>query len=419
MTSLFAALYAPGNLPALLDCAQRFSPTVEITSPDLVTIDVRGMERLLGSPHRIARQIERTIGVPAAIALASNPDTAIYLSRSSTNSTTVVPMGQEEPALAPLSLHLLGCPSSLGELLDLWGLRTFGQLAQLPPLGIAERCGEEGVYWQRQARGAIERRLRLVGEVVRLLKESDWDEPVSTAEPLLFVLGRLLFELCLEMVARSLATTEVRASLRLANQPDHILTLRLPVPLQDRQTLLKLLQQELEQHPAPAPVHGVQVELIPTAPKATQEHLFTAAYPFPDQLQLTVARVRRIVGADRIGTAELLDSHQPDGFVMKPFSPGPREAQACSTGELSLALRRFRPPQPAQVRFEQQPMFLKSPGIFGPVCVARGPWYSSGHWWQTDAWQREEWDVGLAQGAIYKIFRDLATQCWFVEGCYD
>ena len=331
----------------------------------------------------------------------------------------MIPAGQEAPALAPLSLHLLGCPSYLGELLDLWGLRTFGQFAQLPPLGIAERCGQEGLYWQRQAQGAVERRLRLVGEVIRFIQQSDWDEPVSTTEPLLFILGRLLFELCSELVARSLATTEVRVSLRLANEADYVLTVRLPVPLQDRQTLLKLLQQELEQHPAPAPVHGVQLELKPAAPKATQEHLFTAAYPFPDQLELTVARVRRMVGADRIGAAVLLDSHQPDGFVMKPFSPAPREAQVLPAGDLSLAFRRFRPPKPAQVEFEQQPTFLKSVGIQGPVCLSRGPWYSSGHWWQIDAWQREEWDIRLANGVLYKVFRDLATQSWFVEGYYD
>jgi hypothetical protein len=34
---MFACLYAPGNLPILLKCAQEFSPLVEVSSADAVT----------------------------------------------------------------------------------------------------------------------------------------------------------------------------------------------------------------------------------------------------------------------------------------------------------------------------------------------------------------------------------------------
>ncbi len=383
---MFAALFASGNLPILLECAARFSPLVEVTSADLVTLDLRGLDRLLGSPIQVAQEIQRTVGIPAHIAVASNPDTAIYLSRSATD-FTIVPVGEEGRHLAPLSLHLLGCPVDLGELLDLWGLRTFGEFARLPALGIAARCGEEGVYWQRQTLGLVQRQLRIAGEPVRFSKEQHWEHAIETVEPLLFIIGRMLVELCVELAARSLATNEVCVRMELVHHPSgHAVNVRLPVPLNDAKTLLKLLQCELEQHPASAAVRAVQLELKPVSPKTTQEHLFTPSYPAPEQLELTLARIRRPVGTDNVGTPALLDKHKPDSYQMQAFAPPPRPTEKTVLPPLPLAFRRFRPPASAQVTFREHPTRIVSRGIQGSVSLAYGPWYSSGHWWLPDAW---------------------------------
>ena len=54
---------------------------------------------------------------------------------------------------------------------------------------------------------------------------------------------------------------------------------------------------------------------------------------------------------------------------------------------------------------------------------ASGPWNSTGEWWDAATeWRREEWDVQLTldgQPSLYRVFRDLATRGWFVEGMYD
>jgi len=34
-------------------------------------------------------------------------------------------------------------------------------------------------------------------------------------------------------------------------------------------------------------------------------------------------------------------------------------------------------------------------------------------------WERDEWDVTLSDGATYRIFRDRATEAWFIEGVVD
>jgi hypothetical protein len=35
------------------------------------------------------------------------------------------------------------------------------------------------------------------------------------------------------------------------------------------------------------------------------------------------------------------------------------------------------------------------------------------------AWDRDEWDVTLSDGATYRVFRDRSTDAWFLEGIVD
>ena len=415
---MFAAIHAPGNLPVLLDCARQFSPLVEITSEDTVTFDVRGLNRLHGSLSNIASEIDRVIGIPANIAIAANPDTAVHASRGIAG-ITVVAVGEEAQALAGLSLHLLGCPSEMGETFQLWGIRTFGQFAQLPPLGVAARLGQEGTYWQRMAQGAVRRQLRPVGEGASFTRQLELDDPILLLEPLLFLLGRFLHELCTDLVSRSLATNEVRLRLRLDKGAEHALTLRLPVATADQKMLLKLLHLELSERSPNAAITAIHLAMEPAKPQTTQEGLFAAAYPFPEKIELTVARIRHLVGPENIGSPRVLDTHRPDSFVMEPFAPSAQHAATSNNGSVRMAFRRFRPPQSAKVIVERHPVHIASPSARGAIGTAKGPWFTSGNWWRTDTWQREEWDVAVASGALYRIFQDLASKSWFVEGNYD
>jgi protein ImuB len=70
----------------------------------------------------------------------------------------------------------------------------------------------------------------------------------------------------------------------------------------------------------------------------------------------------------------------------------------------------------------------------GVVAASAGPWRTSGEWWCESApagaraagergraggWNRDEWDVALADGAVYRIFRDRVTDGWFIEAIVD
>lgn len=423
---MYACLYGPGNGPLLVECAAAFSPHVEETAADTVIFDVRGLESLYGPPAELVQAIERRAGVPANVAIASNPDAAMHAAHG-LRGTTVIPAGKEAEMLAPLPVNLLGGSPESAELLHMWGIRTFGDLAKLPPLGIAARLGEEGVHLQRLARGEGYRGLRPAGAPLRFEAEMELDHPVDMLEPLSFLIARLLNEVCGQLAARSLQTNELRLRLALENAPEHITTLRLPTPMLDSRAFLKMLQLELSGRPPSAAVLNAYISAEPVKPRRTQHGLFLPSSPEPEKLELTVARVRHLVGAGNVGTPALNDTHRPDSFSMHAFAPSPapharRGAQALNPPPESprLCLRRFRPPRYAQVLVvNHQPVRVLSPSVSGRVLMAKGPWRTSGEWWRSDAWNRDEWDVALEGLGVYRIFREIDSERWFIEAAYD
>jgi len=431
---MYAALHAPGNLPLLVECAGYFSPWIEEIEPGTVVFDIRGLSLIFGSSHDIAREIQRRIGIPANIALAPNPDSAIYLAQG-VKGTTVVLAGEEAAALALLPLHLLGGDPQFAETLHDWGIRTFGEFATLPPLGIASRLGDEGLRLQRLARGETTRLLKVQSSPLEFHEESELETPIELLEPLMFVLTQMLETVCMRLRSCSLSTNEIRLNLKLSRNPahdgtagpscalermaDHCVTLQLPLPMLDVKVFQKLLQLDLSERPAQAPVEKIHLELKPVEPRTTQHGLFLPAAPEPEKLEITLARIRHLVGSANVGTPELLDTHRPDSFRLTSLALAKEQHPAPE--EPSLGLRRYRPRLTAQVICGEngRPIRIQSSKAGGRVIACAGPWRTSGDWWTNEPWSNEEWDVELSTGPILRIHLDLLLNRWFVEGSYD
>jgi protein ImuB len=418
---MYAALHGSGNLLAL---AFEFSPFVEQSSLDTVVLDTSGLDRLFGPPHEVAAALSRRAaeaGIRVNIAMAANPDTAIHAARGF-RGIHIVPHGDEAKYLGPLPLTLLAPSPELLETLYRWGIHRFHELAALPALGIAERLGPEGLRLHEQARGGWTRKLLLVEDAPRFEAALDLDNPVEALEPLAFLFARLLNGLCTSLATRGFATHELALQLRLEDRTVHERTLRLPVPSLDAKAFLKLLQLDLEAHPPAAPVVHLWMRVTPAKPRAAQHGLFVPMAPEPVKLELTLARIAALVGPGCVGSPELIDAHRPGAFRMtrfgesKPLAPL-AVATAVSTAP-RLTLRVYRPPRAAYVTIDNgHPSHLAADGIRGDIVSLAGPWRTSGDWWTEDPWARDEWDIALSGGAVYRIY--CCSRGWFVEGSYD
>jgi len=322
----------------------------------------------------------------------------------------------------------------------------------LPEIALSERLGQAGVRLQKLARGAISRTLIPVEPPLIFEEAIELEYPLVLLEPLALLLGRLLEQLCDRLAARALATQELRLKLGLengyrrdddgSNLPSwnsagaHTTifqrTLRLPIPLLDSKTFLKLLQLDLKTHPPGAPIIKIHLAVEPVRPRATQNDLFLPPSPQPEKLELTLAKIAGIVGEDKVGSLQLLDTHRPEGFCMQRFAPS-ENWEECSSQNKSAkqtgavtALRIFRPPRRVSVTLRNgTPSFIdcvRHPAAKGDVLWAAGPWRSSGDWWEQKGWARDEWDIAVQENtaiAFYRLVRDLLSGRWFLEGEYD
>ena len=186
--------------------------------------------------------------------------------------------------------------------------------------------------------------------------------------------------------------------------------------------MLKLLQLHLERHPPQAPIVAFTLRVEPVEPRQVQGGMFLPPTPSADKLQVTLARIAGMVGKDNVGTPALLNTHRPDAFEMMALpATGSSNAEQTQPGKtLQLVVRLFRPALPARVRLvEYSPKDVIASGVKGKVMQSAGPWKTSGEWWTSTFWCREEWDVALDDGALYRIYQDSQSGSWYVHGVYD
>ncbi len=415
---MYAALHASGNPELLLECARYFSPRIELTSADTVLLHIAGLENLFGSPRQIAEALANRAGIPLNVAVAADADAAVHAARG-ISGITVIPPGKEATTLAPLPLNLLPGSADAAEALHTWGIRTFGQLAALPPLGIAARLGEEGVHLQRLSRGEAGRQFRDLMDPVTFEERLELDYRVELLEPLSFLFSRMLNDLTQRLASRALAANEVHLELTLEAAAPHRCMLRLPVPMRDSAAFLKLLQLELSARPPGAPVLKIWLRLNPVPPRTQQHGLYIARAPEPEKLEITLARLSNFLGQENVGTPKLVDTHRPDSFRMTHFAALVTKVTEPPDHETPI-LRRFRPPKHAQVLVAAgRPAHITCMHLKGKVLDSSGPWQSSGDWWTREPWDHKEWDIALPDGAFYRLYEDCRTTRWFLEGNYD
>ena len=451
---------------SLIDLAFTFSPLVEQSAIDTVVLDVAGQDLLFSSSANpasatagnaemnsvrvLAGEIVRRAaqsGLKVNVAVAANPDAAINAARSF-QGVTVISAGKESLQLGNLPLKLLDYSlagiekervEEISETLELWGLRTFSDFARLPLAGVAQRLGQAGVRLQKLAQGKSDRQMVLVRPLLGFEQSIELEHPIEELEPLSFILSRLLNQLCANLHAQALATNELRLRLKLEDKTEQERAISLPVPMSNPKTLLRLLLFEIESQSPEAAVVSITISAEPVKPRVAQTGLFIPLAPEPEKLEVTLARLAKLVGADKVGSPKILDTHRPDSFRMKRFtlSSGQKKSRrnqqsAIDNRQCVMGFRVFRPSRPAEVHTLQgRPMRISSQDgksscpVRGKITCASGPWRTSGDWWRPDLWARDEWDIAVADSTskqdeiLCRIYRDVQSDHWFVEGIYD
>ena len=172
------------------DILQSFTPLVEPLSLDEAFLDVRGCFGLFGAGEAIARQIKQRIrtetGLIASVGVASNKFLAKLASdHGKPNGLVVVPEDEVLQFLAPLPVGRLRGVGAKGEKrLHALGLRTVGQIAQLPEKVLVGHFGDHGSHLWQLAHGVDERTVMVDREAKSISTETTFAADLSDLEAL-------------------------------------------------------------------------------------------------------------------------------------------------------------------------------------------------------------------------------------------
>ena len=400
----------------LLQVAETLSPFLESTLDGVVTVELPE-ERIFEEDDLQKKAVEalRALGLEVNVGVARTPDLALLAARAA---TPVRIVRDEADFLAPLPLEVLEPSAELREILSSWGIRTIGQLRELPQREMCERLGPEALHLCDKAGGGQPRPLQLVKPREFYAEQSDLEYPVELLEPLLFLLRRFLEQITARLAQSYYVAGRLRLDLRFEAGEPYRRIFTLPQPTREVDVLFRLLHTHLENFSSAAPIVALELAAQPVRATAQQFDLLERGVRNPYQLAETLGRLQALLGTDRVGTPVLESSHHPDAFQMEAYRLDSTDAKKEAGDELLFGVPwlRFRPPVPANIILNDvQPAFLYSARCTGPITEARGPWRIEGRWWEPQAWSREEWDVMTEEGT-YRLVRQPSG--WFLEGIY-
>jgi protein ImuB len=415
----------------ILECAGTFSPRVEDRSTDnsfLCVVDISGTERLFGPPTTLASHLLRHVkasGMAASIAVSSNFHAAICLARARSSRADVVCIvpGEELTTLASLPLAVLDLSQEHTETFSLWGIQTLGMLADLPEQALIARMGQKGKQLRQLARGEMPHFFLPLEPDFPLEEHMELDTPVELLDSLLFVVGVMLEQLISRATARILALASITITLSLEGETSHTRMVRPALPTNERQLWIKLIHLDLEAHPPQAAILSLTLRAEPGNTSDVQLGLFSPQLPEPARLDVTLARIRAIVGEDCVGRAVLKDAHQPDAFHMEPFTVPSGPPKEPAHRQHHTAMRQIRPAESISVilRGQRPESFFFREKRYA-VEQAYGPWLMSGDWWNSTPWSLQQWDViarSYDGSLLCCCLHDLTQSGWQMVALYD
>jgi protein ImuB len=403
----------------LLQTAYSFSPNIEATASGVCTIELKGLG--LGTPSAAQAWAEKVckglalFHLDANIGVASTPDAALLAAHAA---DPILAAFDSDGFIPALPMEALDPPREILEILSGWGIRNVGEFLALGRNHVVERLGPAAAeLFQRVSPDAI-RPLKLVSPAEHFSEYKEFEQEIETVEPLLFMLRRFVEQLAQRLQIVYLTATGLHLQMNLASGAIYERAFKIPSPSRDIEILFRTLQTHLDKVRTDSPIVALQLSAQAGEPDSHQFGFFETTLRNPNQFAGTLACLNALCGPDRVGTPILKATHRPDAFEME--APGFSSACASMPAEsiTGLQLRRFRPPVPATIELHgQQPVSIRSSAFSGSIVNVRGPFFSSGEWWDANRWARVEWDVETAKGALLRVFK--SNEGVFVEGMYD
>ena len=315
------AIFIEGNFTRYREASQKFmtiladfSPYLEPVSLDEAYLDVTGFESIHGSIHQMVVAIKQRIkdeaGLPSSVGIASCKVVAkIAAELSKPDGLLEIAAGEERSFLAPLPIAKLpGVGKKTERILNGLGIKTIGELANMPLSTLKGHFGMFGELLHRYANGIDDRKVEPPGAAKSISRETTFGQDTRDRSLLKATLGYLSERVGAELRQEGRQARCVALKLRYADFSTitrrHTLVKATDADQIIFNTGLKLLTRALSQEKQPVRLIGIGVSNL-TEPGRQLDMLDTSAQRL-EQLNKAIDRIRKKYGFTAIQTGRTL-----------------------------------------------------------------------------------------------------------------
>lgn len=235
------------TLESLAGFAYSFTPEVRLFRPNVLLLEVSGVQRLHGSEEQLIGRVSgglTRLGFSSHIAIADNATAALTLAMTSATVVTLPGHGDEIFTDLPVQALRLD-PKVAADLGDL-GITRIGQLTGLPSNTLPHRFGDELVTRLRELRGELDEDFESWKPVRHVTERLDFTGPTNQYTSLLFILRQGATFMAERLQASASGARRIEARLVGTDHDDLVFTLDTARPTADAGGLATLLTTRFE-----------------------------------------------------------------------------------------------------------------------------------------------------------------------------
>lgn len=426
---------ASAEIPAweeLLDALDAVSPLIDDARTGLAFADMRGSP---GDPAEWMRRTREAIApfvLDVRLGVGSNKTCARAAALAGDG--TVCPAGSERTFLAPLGLGLLEIDSKVLERLHLLGVERIGDLARLPHGPFVRRFGPQAAIWHACARGRDPAPFVPRAHSVAIEASIFGDGRADDEAQVIFALRVLLSRICSDLERCGKRAGSLQLDVELEDAGAQSFDVVLASPTVRERDMLDVVRAKLDGVRFEAPIVGLRVRAARLEEGGEKIALFADGDFDPQAIAVAISRLEAMLGEPvrqaRTRSAHVLEERftyspyvAPKLHVRSNVIPskaakgrvveGRRAADTLIPQLRLLAVTeievRVRNGEPAAVAPNNKPLRT--------VVECSGPWRVEIGWFSDAYVIRDEYDVLLDDGELYRIYRQGAR--WYLRGAYD
>lgn len=402
-------------LHQLAHWAYQFTPNVVIDQNNSLLLDIGSCLLLYRGARNLLRTIRQSLQQRqqhAHCGLARTPKAAWLLAQCGCQPALRGQRVDEallQNQLAQIPVAALQIDIAARRALAQMGLTTLRALLDLPGAALGKRFGSAFIDYLQKIAGHSPDPQQFFTPAARFQHGLTFIDGVAQRQMLLFPMKRLLQMLDDYLRARQLHCHTLHWQLFDAHQLQGEFSVELSRTQTRWPDLLELSRLKLEQIERIAPVFSVHLScenFFEAAPVARQ--LFADANDQREAALSLLDRLQARLGKEALQRIAVSDSHWPELAWRQTDAKTSLSAIMCSSTRPLWLLPK---PQPLPQR-DNQPLWPT------PLTLLRGPERLGNHWWQEQACERDYYIARNDRHIVCWIYRERATQRWFLHGLF-